>query len=146
MTLQVALLLFSVTRPSVSSCQQTFAGHASCGREQRNHKVCASQCVCVQWKLVTDSMEQKPSWEADSHSANQEKARHWYVSWASWIQSTSLHSISLTSFPHLRQCIYIPEIASTNNHTMELFPSANFVQYSLKALPVNVVRFSIQKD
>jgi len=61
-------------------------------------------------------MEQSPSWEADSHSASQEiphllwnpwfitlftTARHWFLSWASLIQSTLSHAISLKSIQEL---------------------------------------------
>jgi hypothetical protein len=55
----------------------------------------------------TKSIQQRPSWEANSHSASQEftafywsrrfisvftRARHWSLSWARWIQSS--HTIS----------------------------------------------------
>jgi len=55
-------------------------------------------------------MEQSPSWEADSRSTNQEilcltrnpkfhccgkRTRHWSLSWARWVQSTSRHPVSL---------------------------------------------------
>jgi hypothetical protein len=53
---------------------------------------------------------QSPSWEVNSHSASQKithfygtrrfiavftRARHWFLSWARWIQSTPAHPISL---------------------------------------------------
>jgi hypothetical protein len=66
-------------------------------------------------------MEQSPSWEADSHSANQEltafsgvrmfvivftRSHHWSLSWARWIQYKPSHSISIRSIqilsPRLR--------------------------------------------
>jgi hypothetical protein len=53
---------------------------------------------------VTNSMEQNPSWDANSHSASQEipcrillnpnvrdRARHWSLSWARWIHFTPSH-------------------------------------------------------
>jgi len=57
--------------------------------------------------VISNSKEQSPSWEADSHSANQEiphllwnprkfitvftRGCNWTTSWARWIQYTSLH-------------------------------------------------------
>jgi hypothetical protein len=68
-------------------------------------------------------MEQNPYWEANSRSASQEipsiygiwrlitvliRARHWTLFWASWIQASHSHLISLgsvlSSF-HLRICL-----------------------------------------
>jgi len=58
----------------------------------------------------TNSMEQSPSSEARGHLASQEiphlllnrrirkmftRTRHWSLSWATWIQSTHFHPISL---------------------------------------------------
>jgi hypothetical protein len=65
----------------------------------------------ISWVELTNSMEQRPSWEASGHSASQEipclygtrrfitvfTTRHSSLSWARWIQSTPFHAIPLRS-------------------------------------------------
>jgi hypothetical protein len=94
------------------------------------------KCIMISY-IITNSMEESPSCEADSISVGQEilrllwnprfitvfsRALHWFLSWARWFQSTFSYPMSirsiLISYSRLR-----PDVPSD----LFRFPDQNFV-------------------
>jgi len=81
--------------------------------------------LCTSQRKITNSMNQSPSWEANSCSASQgtphlswylnvyylitvyTRVSHWILSWARWIESTSPHPTYLWSILILSFHIYL---------------------------------------
>jgi hypothetical protein len=89
----------------------------------------------------TNSMEQSPSWEANSHSASQEitrlswtwrfrivftRSRHWSLSWARWIQATPSQPTSLISILILSSNLCV---SLQNGLFPSCFPTKNLEEY-----------------